>query len=47
MNLVLIFLLLSFPLTATAETLSGRVVRVVDGDTVYVLDAAKEQNPGL
>jgi endonuclease YncB( thermonuclease family) len=32
------------PFAAAAETLSGRVVRVVDGDTVYVLDAAKKQH---
>lgn len=38
-----LFLLLIPALTA-AETLSGRVVRVVDGDTVYVLDAAQEQH---
>lgn len=30
-------------LATTAETLSGRVVRVVDGDTVYVVDAGREQ----
>ena len=39
----LIFLLfLTF--TALADTLSGKVVRVVDGDTVYVLDANKTQH---
>lgn len=32
------------PLSAAAETLSGRVVKMVNGDTVYVLDAAKEQH---
>ena len=28
---------------AQAETLSGRVVRVIDGDTLVVLDASKTQ----
>jgi hypothetical protein len=38
----LCFLLL--PATAAAATLSGSIVKVVDGDTVYVLDAGKEQH---
>jgi endonuclease YncB( thermonuclease family) len=42
-NLVLAVLPLG-PLSACADNLSGRVVRVVDGDTVYVLDAAKTQH---
>jgi endonuclease YncB( thermonuclease family) len=36
--------LLLLPLSVGAETLVGRVVRVVDGDTVYVLDTAKTQH---
>jgi endonuclease YncB( thermonuclease family) len=36
-------LLLLLPALTAAETLSGHVVRVV-GDTVYVLDAVKEQH---
>ena len=40
---VSIFLLLTLPL-AQAETLSGRVVRVTDGDTIVVLDASKSQH---
>jgi endonuclease YncB( thermonuclease family) len=36
-------LLLAF-LTAHAETLTGRVVRVTDGDTIVVLDADKVQH---
>ena len=39
---VFILLLLTLPL-AQAETLTGRVVRVTDGDTIVVLDA--EQGP--
>ena len=37
-------LLLLVPLSTAAETLVGRVVRVVDGDTVYVLDVAETQH---
>ena len=33
-----------FLLPAVADTLQGRVVRVIDGDTVVVLDAGKEQH---
>ena len=36
-------LMLIFPL-AQAETLTGRVVRVTDGDTIVVLDASKVQH---
>jgi endonuclease YncB( thermonuclease family) len=39
-----LLILLFLPALAASETLSGRVVRVVDGDTVYVLDAAKTQH---
>jgi len=40
-----IYLLLVFTLPlAHAETLTGRVVRVTDGDTIVVLDASKEQH---
>jgi len=41
---LLFLLLLLLPALTPAETLSGRVVRVVDGDTVYVLDGAKNQH---
>jgi endonuclease YncB( thermonuclease family) len=37
------FLLLAVP-TAFADTLTGKVVRVVDGDTIYVLDASRSQH---
>ena len=40
---VSILLLLTLPL-AQAETLSGRVVRVTDGDTIVVLDSSKVQH---
>ena len=33
-------LVLLLPLLAAAETLSGRVVKITDGDTVHVLDSA-------
>ncbi len=38
----LFFVFLSMP--AFADTLTGKVVRVVDGDTLYVLDANYEQH---
>jgi endonuclease YncB( thermonuclease family) len=46
LNLPLAFLLLLLlPALTVAETaLSGHVVRIVDGDTVYVLDATQEQH---
>ena len=37
-----VFLLL--PLLAAAETLSGRVVKITDGDTVHVLDDVQERH---
>ncbi len=42
---LVVFLLLTliFPL-AQADTLTGRVVRVTDGDTIVVLDASKTQH---
>ena len=40
---VYMLLVLSVPL-AQAETLTGRVVRVTDGDTIVVLDASKAQH---
>jgi len=36
--------LLVFPALAAADTLSGKVSKVVDGDTVYVLDANQERH---
>jgi endonuclease YncB( thermonuclease family) len=40
----LLLALLLLPLATAAETLAGRVVKIVDGDTVYVLDADQEQH---
>ena len=40
---VFLLLMLIFPL-AQAETLTGRVVRITDGDTIVVLDASKVQH---
>ena len=40
---VSILLLLTLPL-AQAETLTGRVVRITDGDTIVVLDSSKVQH---
>ena len=38
------WILLLFPLSASAETFAGTVVAVSDGDTITVLDAAKTQH---
>ncbi len=35
--------LVSLPIAASADSLTGKVVKVVDGDTLYVLDANYEQ----
>ena len=37
-------LVLLLPLLAAAETITGRVVKVTDGDTVHVLDSTKERH---
>ncbi len=36
---ITLFFLVFFSLTVFADSLTGKVVRVVDGDTLYVLDA--------
>lgn len=41
---ILASLLLAFSFPALAETLSGRVVHVADGDTITVLDAGNHQH---
>ncbi len=41
--IVAAFLLLLLP-TAFADSLTGKVVKVVDGDTLYVLDANYQQH---
>ncbi len=43
MRIILILILL-FPILTVAATLTGRVVRVIDGDTLVVLDANKAQH---
>ncbi len=45
---VLALLLLVAP-AASADTLTGKVVKITDGDTLYVLDANYQQhkNPSL
>ncbi len=37
-------LVLLLPLVAFADTLTGKVVKITDGDTVYVLDANYQQH---
>lgn len=41
MHFFFIALLLALSVGANAETVTGRVVGIADGDTVTVLDAAK------
>ena len=38
-RVITLFFLAFLSLTASADTLTGKVGRVVDGDTLYVLDA--------
>ncbi len=38
-RLIALFLLVFLSLTAFADTLTGKVVKITDGDTLYVLDA--------
>ena len=44
MRFVYLFFLLLISTTSLAETLEGRVVRVVDGDTLVVLDSGNTQH---
>ncbi len=44
MRKALVCLLLALACTAHAETVTGRVVGVADGDTITVLDADKVQH---
>ncbi len=44
MQRIITILLLTLALTANAETITGRVVGVTDGDTITVLDADKVQH---
>jgi endonuclease YncB( thermonuclease family) len=44
MHLVIALLLVLAQSIALAETLSGRVVRVTDGDTIVILDASNTQH---
>ncbi len=37
-------LVLLLPLVASADTLTGKVVKITDGDTLYVLDANYKQH---
>ena len=44
MRLTLLLLLLLFQVIACADILTGRVVRVTDGDTIVILDATNTQH---
>ncbi len=36
--------LVFLPIAASADTLTGKVVKITDGDTLYILDANSEQH---
>ncbi len=38
-RVIALFFLIFLSLTAFADTLTGKVVKITDGDTLYVLDA--------
>ena len=38
-HIITLFLLIFLSLAASANTLTGKVVKITDGDTLYVLDA--------
>ncbi len=38
-RLIALFFLVFLSLAASADTLTGKVVKITDGDTLYVLDA--------
>ena len=44
LRVVTLGLLLCFSLTAAADPLTGKVVKITDGDTLYVLDANYKQH---
>ncbi len=39
-RVITLFLLVFLSLAAAADTLTGKVAKITDGDTVYVLDGA-------
>ncbi len=43
-RIIALCFLLFLSLAASADSLTGKVVKVVDGDTLYVLDANSEQH---
>ncbi len=44
MRLIILLLICLLPLSVSAETITGSVVRITDGDTLVVLDANKVQH---
>ena len=43
-HVVGLYLVLLLPLIASADSLTGKVVKIRDGDTLYVLDANHKQH---
>jgi endonuclease YncB( thermonuclease family) len=42
--LVVLLIVLLIPAFSAAENLAGRVVKIVDGDTVYFVDANRQKH---
>ncbi len=43
-RVITLFLLVFLSIVASADFLTGKVVKITDGDTLYVLDANYEQH---
>ncbi len=43
-RVIVICFLVSVSIAASADTLTGKVVKITDGDTIYVLDAKYQQH---
>ncbi len=43
-RVIALFFLVFLSLTASADSLTGKVVKITDGDTLYVLDANHKQH---
>ncbi len=43
-RVIALFLLVFLSLAASADSLTGKVVKITDGDTLYVLDANYEEH---
>ena len=44
---ITLFFLVFLSLAALADSLTGKVVKITDGDTLYVLDASYQQHKSV